>query len=129
MLYSIIGENVFGLVQLMNILTIAFLQMMQFTVEVLTKVKFKHLGQLLSVLLIKHQVAVFCHTAEIGYIQARRLNLFVDWSYKIKELKIFYTQRNETKSIKSICSGNLIWRNGKNVLLRAAIFYTYILCP
>ena len=59
MLYSTIGENVFGLVQVMKILTIAFSQMMQFTVEVSTKVKFKHLGQLLSVLLIKHQVAVF----------------------------------------------------------------------
>ena len=59
MLYSIIGENVFGFVQLMKTLTIAFSQMMQFTVVVLTNVKFKHLGQLLLVLLIKHQAAFF----------------------------------------------------------------------
>ena len=91
MLYSIIRENVFGLVQLTKTSIIAFSQMMQFTVVVLSNVKFKHLGQLLLVLLIKHQVAFFS--------TQRKLDTF-----KLGSLTFSSTGPTKTKDSKSSIS-------------------------
>ena len=87
MLYFIIGENVFGFVQLTKTSIIAFSQMIQFTVLVLTNVKFKHLGQLLLVLLIKHQVGFFSTQRKLDTFKLGGLTFSSTGSTKTKDSK------------------------------------------
>ena len=128
MLYSIIGENVLGLVQLTKTSTIAFSQMMQFTVVVLNKVKFKHLGQLLLVLLIKHQISFLSIQRKLDTIKLGGLTFSSSGSTKAKDSKSYiYPKEQESlqrKLTKSTCLSNFIWKNGRNLLLRVGMFYT-----
>ena len=128
MLYSIIGENVLGLVQLMKTSTIAFSQMMQFTVVVLNNVKFKHLGQLLLVLLIKHQNSFFSIQRKLDTFKLGGLTFSSSGSTKAKDSKSYIypkeQQSLQRKLTKSTCLSKFIWKNGRILLLRAGMFYT-----